>query len=195
MPFSKAWQAETRRRSAVKYAKAQAKKGKATAHTVKVLQDEARRLEKKLGLKGLERAKSEKQLKRMSPDELARQAQKFQRRAERAERITERRKGRRPTTPTPPSAPPPSAPQDDLQKNLDRWQEGQYSMPDKFGAWDDFKDWLAENGYTFEAGDPMYRKMLEYSREIGDSGMFSQSEQFAMLCHFYETSLDVEDVD
>lgn len=190
--FSKAWREETKRRQRVKYAERQIRKGKATAHTVGVLRDEARRLERQKGIKGGERVKQDRALKRMSREELAELGKKYAERISRAEAMPKQRKIRpRPQPvaepPTPPAPPTPS--QDVTQEPVPP-----YGMPDKFGAWDDFKDWLADQGIILDPSDPNYRKMLEYSREIGDSGMFSQSEQFQMLCDFYMSGQDIEEI-
>ena len=163
-----------------------------TAYTVGVLRDEARRLEKKKGILGAERVKQDRALKRMSKEELRELGKKYAERISRAEAMPKQRKIRPKPQPAaaPPKAPTPPAPSQDITQE----PVPTYGMPDKFGAWDDFKDWLSEQGIILDPSDPKYRKMLEYSREIGDSGMFSQSEQFQMLCDFYMSGEDIEEV-
>lgn len=175
--FSQKFYAAEKRRNALKYAERQLKRGNLTPHTVAALRNEARRLERLKGITGQGRISSDKQLKRMTGEELRMRAQEYEQRIARAQMM--------PNKPRKKKGPEPEPAQSFVPP---------YGMPEKFGAWDDFKDWLAENGIILDPSDPNYRKMLEYSKEIGDTGMFSRSEQFRMLQDFYRRGLDIEDV-
>lgn len=119
-------------------AQAAAKKGRATAAQVKILASEARRQEKKAGMHGGRRVKSQKQLEKMTPARLRALAKEYQRRAEAAQRAQQ------------------GAAPYDMSARMGAWDRLMIKLEEEYGisieSGTELYEWLKENSLQIDTG-------------------------------------------
>lgn len=181
------------RSSKVIYAERQLRKGKATAHTVGVLRDEARRLERKKGITGGERVKQDRALKKMSPEELRKLGTKY------AERIRYAEMQPKKTKPAPPPVQPPTPPRPPQPKIDKPWpEEERPPAPEEEpgnvnDAWDQFREWLEAHGYSLEPGSELSEKINNEAHFLAGIGFTTDRIVEAMM-DMYMSGADIEEV-
>lgn len=180
----------------VVYAERQLRRGKATAHTVGVLRDEARRLERQKGITGGERVKQDRALKKMSPEELRKLGAKYAERIRYAEMQPKKVKPAPapiPKPPQPPAPPPPPKPEPKPEPEPEP-EAGPEEEPGNVNdAWDQFREWLEAHGYSLEPGSELSQKINDEAHFLAGRG-FNTDRIVSAMCQMYMDGADIEEV-
>lgn len=185
----------------VRKSQSNARRDRAGVSDIKRLRDNARRLERRVGITKQKRMLSDKELAKLTKEERQKVAKEYSKRLQRAENLAKQGvKIRRVSSPAVPTPTPPTPSQvqraeeaaQDLAENPEQvfvqsWEE--------YDAWDDFKDWLAkERGIYLDPDSELYWQMRELSIQLGAENLLHSAEQFSELVSAYESRRDVVDL-